>query len=107
MAASGEELYLLAHPNFDRTDAAEALSVLARAEGGLEPENAKALARLQELQDEEGRWARGVGVPESLPVGSRPATGEPSKWITLMAATAVLHYAVEAGLPRRFPQKPP
>ena len=80
--------------------------VLARAGAGFDPVIAAALSRLQKLQGEGGRWARAVDVPQSLPVGVRPETGEPSKWITLEAATAILHYAVEAGLPRMFPQKP-
>jgi len=106
VASAGEELSLLGYPNFDRTDAAEAMFVLALAGAGLDPQIVVALSRLQVLQGEGGRWARGVDVPEPLPVGDRPETGQPSKWITLEAAAAVLHYAVEAGLPRRFPQKP-
>jgi hypothetical protein len=106
MAAAGPEFFLLGHPNIDRTDAAEALSVLARAGAALDPEIVAALSRLQGLQGDGGKWERGVDVPVSLPVGGRPKTGEPSKWITLAAATAILHYAVDAGLPRRFPQKP-
>ena len=106
VAAAGAEFFLLGHPNIDRTDAAEALSVLARAGATLDPEIVAALSRLQGLQGDGGRWPRGVEVPESLPVGGRPRTGEASKWITLAAATAILHYAVEAGLPRMFPQRP-
>jgi hypothetical protein len=101
-----DELFLLGHPNLDRTDAAEALSVMARSGAGWEPTLRPALRRLQELQLDGGRWARGVEVSESLPIGRRPRVGEPSKWVTLHAAAAVLHYAVEAGLPRRFPEKP-
>ncbi|MDX2438700.1 MAG: hypothetical protein QNL88_16825, partial [Acidobacteriota bacterium] len=65
-----------------------------------------ALVRLQGLQLEGGRWPRGVDVPESLPIGSRPLIGESSRWTSLAAATAVLYYAVEADLPRLYPQKP-
>jgi hypothetical protein len=106
LAAMSEGMYVLGHPNLDRTDAAESFAVLARAGAGWDPEMLPALVRLQGLQLEGGRWARDIGVPESLPIGRRPRAGEPSKWITLTAATAVLHYAVEAGLPRKFPQKP-
>ncbi len=106
VASAGEEFFLLGHPNIDRTDAAEALAVLARSGAALAPGAVAALSRLQEMQGEGGRWARGVDVPESLPVGSRLKTGEPSKWITLEAAAAVLHYAVDAKLPRMFPQRP-
>jgi hypothetical protein len=106
IAGRGDELLLLGYPNFARTDAAEALAVLARAEAGYDPKMLTALTRLQQVQLEGGRWARGDGVPASLPVGDRPTTGEPSRWITLEAVTAILHYAVEAGLPRMFPQKP-
>ncbi len=102
----GDDLWLLGFPNFDRTDAAEACAVLARADASWDPVMFPALERLQQLQLEGGRWARGVGVPETLPVGVRPLTGEPSRWITLEAVTAILHYAVAAGLPRMFPQKP-
>ena len=106
VAAAGEKLFPLGYPNLDRTDAAEALAVLARADAGYDPEILTALTRLQHLQLEGGRWARGLGVPASLPVGDRPVVGALSQWITLEAAAAILHYAVEAGLPRMFPQKP-
>jgi hypothetical protein len=106
LARGGDELMLLGFPNFDRTDAAEVLAVLARADAAYDPVMLTALTELQQLQLEGGRWARGVGVPPSLPVGDRPAAGAPSKWITLEAAAAILRYAVDAGLPRMFPQKP-
>jgi hypothetical protein len=106
IAGGGDELMLLGYPNFDRTDAAEALAVLARADAAYDPVMLTALTQLQRLQLEGGRWARGVGVPRSLPVGDRPVVGMPSQWITLEAAAAILHYAVEAGLTRMFPKRP-
>lgn len=106
LVAAGGEAYLLGFPNFDRTDAAEALFTLARAGVGIGGELTGALLRLQELQGDGGRWARRIEVPMSLPIEQYPRVGEPSKWITLEAATAILHFAVKAGLPRIFPQKP-
>ncbi len=106
ISSMGEEMFLLGLPHFDRTDAAESFAVLARAGSGWDPEMFPALVRLQGLQLEGGRWPRGVDVPESLPIGSRPLIGESSRWTSLAAATAVLYYAVEADLPRLYPQKP-
>jgi len=106
LAGGGDELMLLGYPNFDRTDAAEALAVLARADAAYDPVMLAALTQLQQLQLEGGRWARGVGVPPSLPLGDRPQVGALSKWITLEAAAAILYYAVDAGLPRMFPKRP-
>lgn len=106
LATIEEGMFELGYPNFDRTDAAEAFAVLARSGAGWDPEMLAALTRLQALQIEGGRWARGVDVPAFLPIGRLPSVGAPSKWITLEAATGVLRYAVEAGLPRRFPKKP-
>jgi len=106
LAAMTDGAFALGHPNLDRTDAAEAFAVLARSGVSWDPVMLPALERLQQRQLDGGRWARDVEVPESLPIGEPPRAGVASKWITLEAATAVLHYAVEAGLPRRFPQKP-
>jgi len=106
LAAAGEDFFLLGYPNFDRTDAAEGLFALARAGARLDENVTGALSRLQDLQRDGSRWERNIEVPKTLPIGQYPRTGEPSKWITLEAAAAILHYAVEAGLPRRFPQKP-
>ena len=51
-----------------------------------------ALERLQRLQDDRGRWCGGES--------------EAARWVTLKATMAVLEYAVDAGLPRLFPQPP-
>ncbi len=97
----------LAHPGLDRTDVAEMLATLARSGAPWDPRLRPALGRLQEMQDGSGRWRRRRPVPRSLPVGEwSPAPGEPSRWVTLRAATAVLRYAVDAGLPRLFPPTP-
>lgn len=97
----------LGHPGLDRTDLAEMLAALARSGAPWDPRLGTALGRLQELQDAAGRWPRRRSVPRSLPVGEwTPAIGEPSGWVTLRAAAAVLRYAVDAGLPRLFPPKP-
>lgn len=106
LAAMTDGMFAFGHPNLDRTDAAEACAVLARSGVDWEPEMLPALERLQHQQLDSGRWVRGIKVPETLPIGQRPRVDAPSKWITLAAASAILHYAVEAGLPRMFPQKP-
>lgn len=106
LASMGEGALLLGHPNFDRTDAAEALATLARADVGFVPKLGSALAGLQQKQSQGARWARDLEIPGSLPVGERSPVGTPSRWVTLNAAVAVLHFAVDAGLPRMFPQKP-
>lgn len=106
LAEMTDEMFELGYPNLDRTDAAEALAVLARADAGYDPKMFAPLSELQRLQDDGGRWTRVLEVPDSLPAGGPFLVGEPSRWITLEAVTAMLHYAVEAGLPRMFPQKP-
>lgn len=92
----------LGYPNFDRTDGCEALWALARADAGLDSKIIPALSALQEQQIEGGRWCRETATPGAL------LSGEigPSRWLTLRAAVALLHYAVEAKLPRMYPQKP-
>lgn len=97
----------LGHPGLHQTDLAEMLAALARSGAPWDPRLRPALRRLQEMQDGSGRWPRCRPVPRSLPLGEwRPATREPSRWVTLRAAVAVLRYAVDAGLPRLFPPKP-
>lgn len=92
------------HPNLLRTDPIEALWVLARAGAPFDPVMAPALAGLQALQDEDGRWSRQVPAPE--PAGAGRVTGAPSRWITLRSLVALRHYAEAAGLSRLFPQRP-
>jgi len=102
------DLKVLGHPNFRRTDLAEILWAMALAELPLEPAARPALRRLQQLQVEGGRWRRTAALPSSLPLAedARPAVDLPSRWVTLRAAVAILHYAAEADLPRHFPTKP-
>jgi len=96
----------LGHPCLGRTDEAEVLWALARAGCPLEPGMVPALRRIQGRQMEGGKWRREVAVPKSLPV---PDTSDPptfSRWVTLRCVVALMNYAVEAKLPRLFPQKP-
>lgn len=97
----------LGHPNLARTDLSEALWALALAEIPYEPRMRKALGRLQSAQIEGGRWEVGRSVPRSLPVdaASRVRVGDPSPWITLRGVVAMNAYAVDAGLPRLFPER--
>lgn len=96
------------HPNLLRTDPVEALAALAAADAPWEPRLRPMLALVQDAQDRAARWRRRVPVPSSLPVdeGTRRQAAGPSRWITLRAVTALIRYAVEAELPRLFPQKP-
>lgn len=96
------------HPNLGRTDASEALWALARARVPFEPRMLRPLERLQSTQLGGGRWPVERPVPSSIPVdqASKVAAGEPSQWITLRAVVVMNAYAVAAGLPRLFPQKP-
>ncbi len=93
----------LGHPNLLRTDVAEIFAGLAAAEVAWRDAWRPGLERLQLLQDRTGRWSRRSAVPTSLAV---PQPRQPSGFITLRAMTALLTYAVAAGLPRFFPQKP-
>lgn len=106
--AAGGGSSRLGHPNLHRTDLAEMLWSLAMAGVPAEPAIARAARRLQRLQHDGARWVRTAGLPRSLPVPDEhhPRRGEPSRWITLHAAVAVMHYAVSAKLPRMFPAKP-
>ena len=94
------------HPCLGRTDEAELLWALARAGAPLAPAMVPALRRLQRHQKEGGRWRRGIAVPTSLPVSVRGQLGEPSRWVTLKCVVALMAYAVDAELPRMYPQKP-
>jgi hypothetical protein len=98
----------LGHPNLHRTDLAEILCCMAMADVPVEPPIARGARRLQRLQLEGARWARTVPIPTSLPVPDehRPSVGQPSRWVSLHATVAIMHYAVDANLPRMFPQKP-
>jgi len=96
------------HPNLARTDSAEVLWALARAGVPWEQSLARPLRHLQQAQLAGGRWPVRHSVPRSL--GLKPmsssAVGEMSRWISLRAVVAMNAYAVAAGLPRLFPEKP-
>jgi len=96
----------LGHPCFGRTDSAEILWALARAEMPLTPGMVQALGQLQRTQDAGARWRRSVRVPSSLPADGVPGCSEPSGWLTLKAVVALMHFAVAAKLPRLYPEKP-
>ena len=97
----------LGHPNLGRTDEAEILSALVRAGVPLEPSMVRSLKRVQQRQTKVGRWRRDTPVPMSLPAPIESAFGNPSRWVTLKCVVALMAYAVEARLPRMYPQKPP
>jgi len=99
-------LLRLGHPCLARTDLGELLWVLARNDVPLRREMIRALRLLQSRQQPGGRWRREVPVPSSLPIDRPPGTGAPSRWMTFKSSVALLHYAVDARLPRMFPQKP-
>ena len=103
-----ESRQLFGHPNLGRTDCCEALWALARAGVRFEPRMREGLRLLQSAQLDGGRWPARRPVPPSLSVNaaSRTRPGDPSPWITLQAVVAMNAYAVDAGLPRLFPQKP-
>jgi len=94
------------HPDLGRTDEAELLWTLARAGAPLEPVMVPALRRVQRRQTEGGRWRRDVALPRSLPVPEGHLLQGPSRWVTLKCVVALMAYAVEAQLPRMYPQKP-
>ena len=94
------------HPCLGRTDEVEILWALARAGAPLESDMVSALNRVQRRQIEGGRWRRDVAVPKSLVAGVAGVPGEPSSWLTLKCVVALMAYAVEAKLPRMYPQKP-
>jgi hypothetical protein len=96
----------LGHPNFGRTDLAEMLWALARAEVGFAPEMGPALRKIQRKQMPGGIWRREEGPPVTLPIGTTRLMGRPSQWVTLKCVTALMRYAVDAKLPRMYPEKP-
>jgi hypothetical protein len=94
------------HPDLGRTDEAELLWALARAGAPLKPGMVRALRRVQQRQMEGGTWRREVSVPKSLAVSNAGDLATASRWITLKCVVALMTYAVEAQLPRMYPQKP-
>jgi hypothetical protein len=96
----------LGHPCLGRTDEAEMLWALACASAPLGTDMVNALKRVQRRQADGGRWERKRPVPKSLPVTAGSKPGEPSRWVTLRCVVALMTYAVEAQLPRMYPQRP-
>jgi hypothetical protein len=94
------------HPCLGRTDEAEVLWSLAKAETPLEPAMVPALLSLQARQADGARWRRDNAVPRSLGIAGEAAVGRPSRWVTLKCVVALMTYAVEAQLPRLYPPKP-
>jgi len=94
------------HPDLGRTDEAELLWALAQAGAPLEPGLVRALKRVQQRQMEGGRWRREVSVPKSLAVSNAGDLATASRWVTLKCVVALMTFAVEAQLPRMYPQKP-
>jgi hypothetical protein len=94
------------HPCLGRTDESEILWSLAKADTTLDPAMVPVLGRLQSRQSDGGRWRRTAPIPRSLGVVGGAPAGEPSRWVTLKCVTALMSYAVDAGLPRMYPQKP-
>ena len=92
------------HPNISRSDLVEAAWALAASGAPYDPRLREILAEVQRLQDEHGRWSRRWTA--TFPGGIEGAAAGPSRWITLHAATALSRFAVEAALPRMFPEPP-
>jgi hypothetical protein len=106
MSSTESRVGAYGHPCLGRTDEAEILWSLAKAETPLDAAMVPALLSLQDRQAELGRWRRQASVPRSLGVAGGAAVGKPSKWVTLKCVTALMAYAVDAELPRMYPKKP-
>jgi hypothetical protein len=98
----------LGFPNLARTDLGEMLWALARARVPYDRRLGGGLRRLQRLQREGGRWHRRQPRAASMPIPAkaRGRPGEACRWITLRSTIVMYAYAVAAGLPRLFPQRP-
>ena len=92
------------HPNLTRTDWVEALWALARARVSYDRRLHGALLKLQNAQDETGRWRMEARSVRTTGLARAEAAGKPSRWVTLHALVALKAYAVPAGLPRLFPE---
>ena len=101
-ASASLSLEGLSWPNLLRTDVAEVLGSLARASVKYDGRMRKGLVELQARQGEGGLWT--ADEVEALPRGVERR--EMGFWVTLSAVCALLSYAVEAGLPRVYPQPP-
>jgi len=106
LGRGSEGLACLGHPCLDRTDPAEVIWALARSETPWGPAMTAALEDLQRKQDGIARWLREEAIPSGHPVDDGDRDGGLSRWVTLKAVVAVMHFAVEAGLPRFYPEKP-
>ncbi len=95
------------HPRLLSTDVIEACWALARATPSADQRMTAALVRVQEMQDDRGRWAalRTPSLSLPLPVPDRPKPGTPDRFLTLEAVVALLRLAVPLGLPRVFPRR--
>lgn len=103
ICSGGNNLTTLGHPNFHTTDLAEVFAALAGVGAAYREGWTRVLEKLQHVQDSAGRWDCISSVPTMFGL---PGCHEPSRWITLKATRALLHYAVAAGLPRVFPYPP-
>ncbi|NOZ95949.1 MAG: hypothetical protein GXP47_14595 [Acidobacteria bacterium] len=94
-------------PNLLRSSKVEILMRLALAGVPWDPRMNATLKELQASQDSLGRWIADA-EPEATWSGApgldRP--GSPSRWLTLHALIALRAYAVPAGLPRFYPERP-
>jgi hypothetical protein len=103
IASGGNNFTTFGQPNLGRTDLAEIFAALVNAGVEWQADWRPALVRLQQGQDSSGRWDRIAPSPFEAGPGIER---QPSKWVTLRAVQALLTYAVEAELPRRFPYPP-
>jgi hypothetical protein len=103
IASRGNNFTTFGHPNLGRTDLAEIFAAMVNAGIAWRSEWRPALGRLQQGQDSSGRWDRIATAPDGLGPG---VERQPSRWVTFKALRALLGYAVDAGLPRLFPQPP-
>lgn len=78
--------WVLGHPCVDRVDALDALAALARLGHEASPTILAALLGLLARQDSQGRFIQQAHVPFG------EAAGQPSRWVTLKALTALAAY---------------
>ncbi len=94
-------------PRFGRSDVLELLWSMARADAPWNPEWRRAVETVQDGQDGTARWSARRDPPLGELLDQDCARrGEPSGWLTLEAVGVLLKYAQDAGLPRRFPERP-
>jgi hypothetical protein len=94
-------------PRFDRSDVLELLWAAARAGTPWNPAWSWAIRAVQDAQDHLARWSACVATPLDAAMGEgAEGTGRPSGWLTLEGVGVLLRYAPDAGLARRFPERP-